>query len=148
MSEAIRNAVLLAGCLGIAGSTAAQIYRHVDEEGVVHFSDAPVAQDSHVVDQADLDALTTIVPQTELPDAAQQRAAEKARVQARASRTAAQRRAQKVREADAARCDGYRDRLDRVQSRLRAGYQIDEGNRLRAQRRELMSLLVRECYGR
>jgi hypothetical protein len=148
MTTWLGKATLLTVCLGALGSSAAQIYRHMDEHGVVHFSHAPVAQDSEIVDQDDLDALMTIVPRTELLDATPQRAAEKARVQTRASRTAAHRRAQKVRDGDAARCDGYRSRIDRVQSRLRAGYRIDEGNRLRAERRQLMSLMGRECKGR
>ncbi len=42
-------------------------------------------------------------------------------------------------------CDIYRKKLDRIQSKLRAGYGNDKGNTLRRQRRETSQKLSREC---
>lgn len=149
MSEGIGKAMLLAICLGITGSTAAQIYRHVDEHGVVHFSDtAPDTEDYQVIGQAELEAATTTVPGTRLPNPVRQQGAERPRVQAGAPRTAPPRSAQGTRDANVAVCDGHRTRLAAIQQRLRAGYGIQEGNYLRAERRELNALIARECRGR
>lgn len=149
MSRDFLTGIFLAFGLGGAGSCLAQIYQHVDEHGVVHFSDAaPAAEGYQVIDQAELDASTTTVPGWALPDATQERAKEESRERARASRTEALRRAQQARDAGVARCHGYRSRLDGIRRQLRAGYRIDEGNRLRAQRREIMTAVVRECRSR
>ena len=42
-------------------------------------------------------------------------------------------------------CEAYRKKLDRIQSKLRAGYGNDKGNTLRRQRRETSQKLSREC---
>jgi len=45
-----------------------------------------------------------------------------------------------------AKCEGYRERIKRIDSRLRAGgYSVNRGNRLRAERRELHGKLAWEC---
>ena len=49
------------------------------------------------------------------------------------------------RERKNARCKEYREKLDRIQKQLRAGYSNDQGNRLRRQRREVSQKLSREC---
>lgn len=149
MNGGTGKTMVLAVCLGVAVSSPAQIYQHVDEHGVVHFSDtAPAAADYQVIDRADLDASTNMMPGLPLPDSTQRRAAKEARAQLRASRTAALRRARHARDVGAVRCDQYRSQLDGIQGRLRAGYRVDEGNRLRAQRRELMAVVARECRAR
>lgn len=42
-------------------------------------------------------------------------------------------------------CEAYRKKLDRIQSKLRAGYGNDKGNSLRRQRRKTSQKLSREC---
>lgn len=144
LQQAVRTSLLLV--LGTSLPSWPQIYRHVDEHGVVHFSDAPPAlNDFHVIEQSELDAMTTTVPGTRLPSAADRRQDEMARQQLRAARVSAQRRLQAAEDATAARCTGYRDQLDTIQRRLRTGYGIEEGNRLRERRREIRALMAREC---
>jgi len=132
--------------IGISPALRAQIYQHVDEHGVVHFSDTPAAGDDfRVIEQSDLDAITTTVPGTPLPSAADQQRDEVARQRARAARASSQQRLRAAEDAQSARCAGYSDQLDAIQSRLRAGYRVEEGNRLRERRRETRALMAREC---
>lgn len=42
-------------------------------------------------------------------------------------------------------CEQYREKLNRLQSRLRAGYKSDKGNTLRQKRREVSEAYSREC---
>ena len=42
-------------------------------------------------------------------------------------------------------CDGYLEKIDRIQSQLRAGYSEPRGNRLRARRSALQSAYQRDC---
>ncbi|MCC5874513.1 MAG: DUF4124 domain-containing protein [Gammaproteobacteria bacterium] len=148
MSAALRIIAMLV-VAGIGTPSWAQIYQYVDEHGVVHFSDSPPAQDNHrIIEQADLDAITTTVPGTPLPSAADQRRDEVARQRNRAAQTSSLQRLQAEQAAQSNRCDSYQARLDTIQSRLRAGYGIQEGNRLREARREIRVLMGRECHGR
>ncbi|MCC5888857.1 MAG: DUF4124 domain-containing protein [Gammaproteobacteria bacterium] len=148
MRAALRVAAMLM-VIGTGTASWAQIYQHVDQHGVVHFSDSPPARDDYrVIEQSELDAITTTVPGTPLPSAADQRRDEVARQRARAARAASLQRLQAAEDAQSARCDGYQARLDAIQSQLRSGYRVEEGNRLREARREIRVLMGRECHGR
>ena len=144
----MKSACLVFAMLVVAFSPAswAQIYRHVDEDGVVRFSDTPPAlEDFRVIEQAELDAITTTVPGGPLPSAADRRRSEEAQQRNRAARASSQRRLQASRDARLARCDGYQARLEAIQRRLRAGYRVEEGTRLRERRRETRAVMAREC---
>ncbi len=148
MRSTLRVAAMLM-VVGMGPTSWAQIYQHVDEHGVVHFSDSPPAQDDHrIIEQSDLDAITTTVPGTPLPSNADRRREEVARQRTRTVQTSSLQRIQAEQTAQSNRCDSYQARLEAIQSRLRAGYGIQEGNRLREERRELRVLMGRECHGR
>lgn len=53
--------------------------------------------------------------------------------------------AAEARQASPQQCARWEQQLQQVQSRLRAGYRNQEGNRLREQRRQLRQKLAGEC---
>ncbi|TVS12730.1 MAG: DUF4124 domain-containing protein [Gammaproteobacteria bacterium] len=139
--------LLIASCL-LAAPVHAQIYRHVDEHGVVHFSDEPPDQDTFdVIDQADLDAATTTIQSAPPPEARDQVRLEQERARRSSVQAQAAERRRAEQAAHEARCAGYESRLEAIQARLRAGYSVAEGNRLRAERRDLRARHGRECHG-
>lgn len=140
--------LLIAGCL-LSAPIHAQIYRHVDEHGVVHFSDEPPDRDAfEVIDQADLDAATTTIQSAPVPDTEDRARLEQERDRRSAAQAQAAEQRRAAQDAHEAQCAGYEMRLEQIQQRLRAGYSAAEGNRLRAERRELRTRHGRECHGR
>ena len=124
---------------------ASEIYTWVDEHGVTHFTDQrPSAQRHEVIRTEALESLVIDNPRpAQPPPPARPSAAEQTRAAAAASR--ARRQRAEAEERLAAQCQATRDQLEQIQARLRAGYGVTEGNRLRQQRRELRSRLHSDC---
>lgn len=119
------------------------VYTWTDESGAVHYSDSPPAGQTH---QSVEVAKPVIVPGVESSGNAGSQGrsqspslvndkAEALRIEAKAETAAQQKKV----------CVGYRQKLARVQSQLRAGYGNKKGNSLRRKRRKLNRLLGREC---
>lgn len=135
--------------LCLAPTAGADVYTWIDRNGVAHFSDFPPGKIPH--QQIAIQPPVTMPMQENLHQ--QQRVSdirddiegmlsatdvpgrEHNRTQAREKAVAEQEEA----------CQEYRRKLDRIQSKLRAGYGNDKGNTLRRQRREVSQSLSREC---
>ncbi|HEY9120354.1 MAG TPA: DUF4124 domain-containing protein [Marinobacter sp.] len=132
----------------IPAVSTAEMYTWIDEEGVAHFTDIKPGDREHR--QVELkppslipmrenisrgERVSTINRQINRSLEANDDGKQKASTQ------------QEARELERknARCAGYRERLERIQQQLRAGYSNDKGNRLRRQRREVSQKLSREC---
>lgn len=130
--------------IALAAPASAEVFTWIDRQGVAHFSDYPPGELPH--QQLSLPRPST-VPMSE--NLQQERRISGIRDEVRdllAKPGRAQGRGQRAEEADRARvCDGYRDKLARIQSKLRAGYGNDKGNSLRRQRRITSQKLSREC---
>lgn len=132
----------------ISAVAEAEMYTWIDERGVAHFTDIKPSDREHK--QVELrppslipmrenirrgERVSTINRQVnrslEANDGGKQKAS-------------AQQEAHELKRKNA-RCAGYRERLERIQQQLRAGYSNDKGNRLRRQRREVSQKLSREC---
>ncbi|MEP1213675.1 MAG: DUF4124 domain-containing protein [Marinobacter sp.] len=132
----------------IPAVSTAEMYTWIDEQGVAHFTDIKPSDREHR--QVELrppslipmrenisrgERVSTINRQVnrslEANDGGKQKAS-------------AQQEARELKRKNA-RCAGYRERLERIQQQLRAGYSNDKGNRLRRQRREVSQKLSREC---
>lgn len=130
----------------LASLANAEVYTWIDSRGVAHFSDYPPGEISHR--QVQIPAPVTVPMSENLgqgrrvsgirkgiedllasgrPGGSEMTAKEKAEVEL-----------EKI-------CATYRSKLERIQSRLRAGYSNDRGNALRQQRRTLSKKLSREC---
>ncbi|NWN90903.1 DUF4124 domain-containing protein [Marinobacter adhaerens] len=119
------------------------VYTWTDERGAVHFSDSPPAGQKH---QSVEVAKPVIVPGVESfgnagaqgrpqrPSTTNDQA-DALPIEVKAEAAAQQKKV----------CAGYREKLARVQSQLRAGYGNKKGNSLRRKRRKLNRLLGREC---
>lgn len=124
----------------------AQIYTWTDENGSVHFTDEPPV--NQPVDQVELRQHNTL-PMTENVRRQQRALRESSSTSPdphpRSSRREADRKALRQ-ERERAKCNAYREKIKHTDSRLRAGsYSVSQGNRLRAQRRELQGKLAWEC---
>jgi hypothetical protein len=125
----------------------AGIYTWTDARGIVHFTDAPPPDKP--VRPVEVAAPVTAPMASNLQ---QQRRVSKVHKQVQTmlapDRTsgAARKKTKEQRAAKQQRtCEGYRRKLARVQSQLRAGYSNNKGNSLRRKRRELSQSLSREC---
>lgn len=128
----------------------ADIYTWTDPRGVVHFTDTP--RSGRPSEPVEVMAPVTL-PMAEnlqqhrrisgireqvrdaLDSDRKQPSARKHRKRSGAKQVARQKKV----------CDRYRQKLARIQSKLRSGYGIREGNRLRRQRRDLNRSLSWEC---
>ena len=130
----------------LSQSASAEVYTWIDSRGVAHFSDYPPGEIPHRLIRVEE---PTTMPMSEnleqgervsdirrevddllasgRPDGPDNSARDRAR--AKLEKT----------------CAGYRSKLERIQSKLRAGYNNDRGNALRQQRRTLSQKLSREC---
>ncbi|MFL1405730.1 DUF4124 domain-containing protein [Marinobacter sp. M1N3S26] len=116
------------------------IHTWTDEHGVTHFSDqAPAHGQSR---QLELDQ-PVLVPMKENLDAAS--AIDETVATSPSSRRGEFDGGREAADRQRRQCEQYRQELDNIQSRLRAGYGNAEGNRLRARRRVLSGRLGREC---
>lgn len=126
---------------------AAGIYTWTDAQGVVHFTDTPPpGKDSRPVEVA---APVTAPMARNLQ---QQKRVSKVHKQVQAMLSSDRKRSAvrtKIKEKNRAKqqraCAGYRRKLARIQSQLRAGYSNSKGNNLRRKRRQLGQSLSREC---
>ncbi len=124
----------------------ADVYTWIDSQGVAHFSDYPPGEIPHR--QIHVKPPTT-VPMSENLEQGERISDIRREVddllasgRPEAPDTGARERAQAKLEKT---CAGYRRKLERIQSKLRAGYSNDRGNTLRQQRRTLSQKLSREC---
>lgn len=134
--------------LALSAFTNAEVYKWTDENGVVHYGDERPGQDHprfrfegySEIDMSDNIPASEAISR-EWRDA---QGSEPEKKQSK-QRNRAEQEAGKV----AARCQSYVDRIDWIDSRLRAGgYSVSQGNRLRAERRELSGKRAWECLRR
>ena len=122
----------------------ADIYRWIDANGSIHFSDTPPALQPHSQVQLRSTATVPMSENIRQADRVSRQGKELDKLLAPRSK-ARYARAQREQDARDKQCDRYRQQLDRLQARLRAGYGNDRGNSLRQQRRELSQSYSREC---
>lgn len=135
-------------CAAIPAVASAEMYTWIDSQGVAHFTDIkPQDQDHEPVElrQPSLIPMRENIATGERVSTINRQVNQ--RLQAGHADEPKSSDAQKAREArqKKIRCDGYRQRLERIQKQLRAGYTNDRGNHLRRQRREISQKLSREC---
>ena len=119
----------------------ARIYEWTDADGVRQFTDRePIGVEYRIRDDGE-ESLTTYspVPVPRVPPSSGSGSDNRppARSAAGKGKGAAADRAE--------RCANYRQRLDRIQNQLRAGYREPRGNQLRRQRRQLTESYRRDC---
>jgi hypothetical protein len=133
----------------LSDATKADYYRWTDVNGVTHFTDKPKIPGSKPIDfrvpvvipVADnnlrrRDRLQGLQPETQQSSPSPMSGG---KAKKRAQNNAAELAQQKI-------CENYADRIDNIESRLRAGgYSTSSGNRLRRNRRELASKRAWEC---
>lgn len=130
----------------LPGLVHAGVYIWIDASGVAHFSDYPPGKLPH---QKLVISPPSTVPMSE--NLKQGRRMSDIRNDVRGLLSEPGRRVGASAEATGASaqhaktCDAYRRKLDRIQSKLRAGYGNDKGNTLRRQRRTTSQKLSREC---
>ncbi|MBD3641679.1 MAG: DUF4124 domain-containing protein [Marinobacter sp.] len=132
-------------CLLATTPAHAEVYRWTDANGAIHFSDKPPRRLPH--SELELREPVT-VPMAENLRQSRNISATRDEVQTMLTASDRPQKPQSSRQSDdkqAKTCDGYRNKLDRIQSQLRAGYKNDRGNSLREKRRRLSKAYSREC---
>lgn len=112
------------------------MYRWTDAEGVVHFSDQPPPDQSPQVVAPDLTRLNSMPAPP--PGSSEFRSSPAPRKKRRKHRV----------NKDAERCQAVLERIDTLNSRMRAGYDAKKGERMRDQLREYKKDRLRLCMGR
>ena len=138
-----RQLVLLS-VLALANTANAELYTWTDDQGNTHFSDRPPAS---------VDAVpVTLSSPSVIPMKGNIRTGKKVgAIHRQIEQTLAKDRPGPNSSsigpsaAEIKQCDKLRQRIERVQQQLRAGYSNDRGNRLRRQRRELSQTYSRDC---
>ena len=127
----------------VCTAAAGQVYEWFDEHGNRHFSDQKPEGVEYRVLGDPADRLSTYAPTDATSPISKSRPADNSAADAS---PAASRRAKndKARDLEAV-CDDYLQKIDRIQSQLRAGYSEPRGNRLRARRSALQSAYRRDC---
>ncbi|NMT62203.1 DUF4124 domain-containing protein [Marinobacter orientalis] len=130
----------------IPAVSVAEVYRWIDDQGVAHFSDRKPSEGEH--EQVELNR-PSLVPMRENITRGKRVSAISEQVnrslQAGNGRQPSGKPEARARERNNARCQGYRQKLERIHQQLRAGYSNDQGNRLRRKRREVSQKLSRQC---
>lgn len=132
--------------LFLTSAVSAEVYTWIDSRGVAHFSDYPPGEIPHK--QLDVQAPVTVPMSENLGQGKRVSGIRKevegllASGRPRGSGATAKEKADAELEKT---CATYRSKLERIQSKLRAGYSNDRGNSLRQQRRTLSQKLSREC---
>ena len=131
-------------CSGLATAVTAEVYRWTDASGAVHFSDTP--PESGQTARVELRQPVTVPMADNIGQAERIRKSrqEVGRLLAPASGDRYRRGQQQAR-ARAARCRKLKQRLERIQGRLRSGYSNSQGNRLREQKREVEDQYSHDC---
>jgi hypothetical protein len=130
----------------IASVANAEVYTWIDSRGVAHFSDYPPGEIPHK--QLQVQAPVTVPMSENLRQGKRVSGIRKdvegllASGRPEGSGITAKEKADAQLEKT---CATYRSKLERIQSKLRAGYSNDRGNALRQQRRTLSQRLSREC---
>ena len=129
-------------------SSAQKMYTWIDDQGVAHFTDIkPIAREHEHVElkRPSLIPMRENITRGKRVSTINQQVNRSLEVSSSGQRTLTDKQEARERERKNARCEGYREKLDRIQKQLRAGYSNDQGNRLRRQRREVSQKLSREC---
>jgi hypothetical protein len=130
----------------IASVAYAEVYTWIDSRGVAHFSDYPPGEIPHK--QLQVQAPVTVPMSENLRQGKRVSGIRKDVESLLASGRPGGSGITAKEKADAQlekTCATYRSTLERIQSKLRAGYSNDRGNALRQQRRTLSQKLSREC---
>jgi hypothetical protein len=130
----------------LASVASAEVYTWIDSRGVAHFSDYPPGEISHKL--LEVQAPVTVPMSENLRQGKRVSGIRKDVEGLLASSRPGGSGMTAKEKADAKlekTCATYRRKLDRIQSKLRAGYSNDRGNSLRQQRRTLSQKLSREC---
>ena len=138
----MKHMLLLLAGIFIFSVPQAQVYEWVDEQGNRHFSDQkPQGVEFRVLGDP-AEGLSTYSPAAiKHPRPAKSAGSDSSDASGRSrqpTRTSSKDKLQAV-------CDGYREKMDRIQAQLRAGYSEPRGNRLRARRSALQSAYQRDC---
>lgn len=125
-------------------SVQAEAYRWIDSNGSIHFSDTPPVVGAH--SRIELRSPAT-VPMNENIRQADRVSRQRKELDQLLAPASNDRYAKSQRQQDAhdKQCEKQRKQLDRLQTRLRAGYDNDRGNSLRQKRRQLSQSYSREC---
>lgn len=128
-------------------AAAADVYSWTDASGGVHYTDTPPTDRQH--SSVDITAPVT-VPMANNLDQHRNVSGVRKQVQGLLAPDRKRDSARKKQEADARTkqelaCTSYKEKLARIQSQLRSGYENSKGNSLRRQRRKLSRSLSREC---
>ena len=143
-----RQAALIVLLVIPAVATAEKMYTLVDDQGVAHFTDIkPVAREHEHVElkRPSLIPMRENITRGKRVSTINQQVSRSLEAGSGGGRTLSNKQKALERERKNARCEEYREKLDRIQKQLRAGYSNDQGNRLRRQRREVSQKLSREC---
>ncbi|AHI31649.1 hypothetical protein AU15_11150 [Marinobacter salarius] len=143
-----RQAALVVLLVIPAVATAEKMYTWVDDQGVAHFTDIkPVAREHEHVElkRPSLIPMRENITRGKRVSTINQQVSRSLEAGSGGGRTLSNKQKALERERKNARCEEYREKLDRIQKQLRAGYSNDQGNRLRRQRREVSQKLSREC---
>ena len=128
-------------CLGVAAMVSALagetpvMYRWTDADGVIHFSDRPPPDQSAQIVKPDPTLLIGVPP---TPKAGKYQAPPPRRKQ----------RGKTADKKDAERCQTTLERINTLNSRMRAGYNAKQGERMRDQLREYKKDRLKWCMGR
>ena len=129
-------------------SSAQKMYTWIDDQGVAHFTDIkPIAREHEHVElkRPSLIPMRENITRGKRVSTINQQVNRSLEGSSSGQRTLTDKQEARERERKNARCEGYREKLDRIQKQLRAGYSNDQGTRLRRQRREVSQKLSREC---
>lgn len=129
-------------------SSAQKMYTWIDDQGVAHFTDIkPIAREHEHVElkRPSLIPMRENITRGKRVSTINQQVNRSLEGSSSGQSTLTDKQEARERERKNARCEGYREKLDRIQKQLRAGYSNDQGNRLRRQRREVSQKLSREC---
>lgn len=143
-----RQAALIVLLVIPAVTTAEKMYTWVDDQGVAHFTDIkPVAREHEHVElkRPSLIPMRENITRGKRVSTINQQVSRSLEAGSGGGRTLSNKQKARERERKNARCEEYREKLDRIQKQLRAGYSNDQGNRLRRQRREVSQKLSRQC---
>lgn len=135
---------LAAGFLALLFSSFVQadVYRWVSGDGTVQFSDVPPRDRPYSSVRLRPSATVPMGENLEQSDSISRTRADVRNMLAdRPGNYARQKQARETEK----RCEDYRQQLENIQSRLRAGYSNDRGNSLRQKRRVVNQAYSREC---
>ena len=129
-------------------SSAQKMYTWIDDQGVAHFTDIkPIAREHEHVElkRPSLIPMRENITRGKRVSTINQQVNRSLEGSSSGQRTLTDKQEARERERKNARCEGYREKLDRIQKQRRRGYSNDQGNRRRRQRREVSQKLSREC---